>query len=158
MPDVVVVGGGISGLACAWRLQHAGLNVLVLEASQQVGGVIRSHRIDGYLVESGPNTILPTPATVGIVQEAGLEAEVVTAPSNSSRYIFVGGKLRKVPFSVLSPKGFSRALLEPFIRRSDQTEETLESFFNRRFGKEVHDRLAAPFVSGIYAGDTKRQN
>ena len=156
MPDVVVVGAGISGLVCASDLRRAGLDVLVLEAAPRVGGVIRSQRIDGYLVESGPSSILPTPEATAIIHEAGLAGEVVTAPPRSPRYVYVEGRLRKVPFAVLSPGGMFRAAMEPFMPRGDQEEETLASFFTRRFGRQVHDRLAAPFVTGIYAGDTQQ--
>jgi len=154
MVDVVVVGAGISGLVCASDLRRAGLDVLVLEASPRVGGVIRSQRIEGYLVESGPNSILPTPEAMTIIREADLDGEVVTAPPRSPRYVYLEGRLRKIPFSVLSPGGVLRAAMEPFLPRGTEEEETLASFFTRRFGKQVHDRLAAPFVTGIYAGDT----
>ncbi len=130
--------------------------MLVLEAAPRVGGVIRSHRRDGYLVESGPNSILPTPEATAIIHEAGLDGEVVTAPPRSPRYVYVKGRLRKVPLSVLSLGGMFRAAMEPFVPRGREEEETLASFFTRRFGKQVHDRLAAPFVTGIYAGDTQQ--
>ncbi len=156
MTDVIVVGAGIAGLTCAWDLRQAGLDVLVLEAAPRVGGVIRSQRRDGYLVESGPNSILPTPEATAIIHEADLDGEVVTAPPRSPRYVYVEGRLRKVPLSVLSPGGMLRAAMEPFVPRGREEEETLASFFTRRFGKQVHDRLAAPFVTGIYAGDTQQ--
>ena len=60
MADVVVIGAGISGLTCAWQVRRAGLDVVLLEAGGRPGGVIQSHRIGDYIVESGPNTILPT--------------------------------------------------------------------------------------------------
>lgn len=155
MSDVVVIGGGISGLACAWQIRRAGFDVVVLEAKRRPGGVIQSHRLDGYLVESGPNSILPTRATIEFLQEAGLMEEIVVAPLKSPRFIYVNGKLRRAPW-VLSPAGTLRALAEPLMSRNrDQGDESLASFFRRRFGTEVHDRLVAPFVGGIYAGDTE---
>jgi oxygen-dependent protoporphyrinogen oxidase len=155
MPDVVVVGAGVSGLACARRLHQGGLDVLVIESDTRPGGVVQSHTEDGYLVESGPNSILPTEASVAQIADAGLADELVTAPPNSPRYIYVGGKIRRAPW-VLSPLGIGRALLEPFIPRGPEEPETVESFFTRRFGREVHDRLAAPFIGGVYAGDTSK--
>jgi oxygen-dependent protoporphyrinogen oxidase len=152
MPDVVVIGAGISGLTCARRLQKSGLDVLVIESEDRPGGVIQSHSLDGYLVESGPNSILPTAASMAEIEDAGLADELVTAPSKSPRFVYVGGKLRRVPW-VLSPPGIARAMLEPLIPRGP-ANESAKDFFSRRFGSEVHDRLAAPFVGGIYAGDT----
>jgi oxygen-dependent protoporphyrinogen oxidase len=58
--DVIVIGGGISGLACAWNLQQRGLNVIVLESQSRAGGCIGSGREQGYLVEAGPNSALDT--------------------------------------------------------------------------------------------------
>ena len=156
MPDVVVVGAGISGLTCAWQLRRAGLDVLVLEAKERPGGVISSHQVDGFLVESGPNTILPTPRTLTTINQLGLSEELVTAPPKSPRFMYFGGRLRKVPLGVLSVPGMLRALGEPLVSRGVVEEETLASFFTRRFGPEIHDRLAAPFVTGIWAGDTGR--
>ncbi len=155
MPDVVVIGGGISGLTCAWQIRRAGLNVVVLEAKTRPGGVIQSHQVDGYLVESGPNTILPTATAFEILQETRLTEEVVVAPPKSPRFIYVNGRLRKAPW-VLSPRGALRALVEPLVPgRRDDEDESLASFFRRRFGTQVHDRLVAPFVSGVYAGNTE---
>ncbi len=156
MPDVVVVGAGISGLTCAWQLRRAGLDVLVLEAKERPGGVISSHRVDDFLVESGPQTILPTPEALAVVNELGLSGDVVTAPPKSPRFIYLNGRLRKAPLGVLSVPGIFRALGEPLVSRGGAEDETLASFFKRRFGPEIHDRLAAPFVTGIWAGDTER--
>ncbi len=155
MPDVVVIGGGISGLACAWQIRRAGFEVVVLETNRRPGGVIQSHQVDGYLIESGPNSILPTPATLEILQLEGLTDEIVVASPKSPRFIYVNGRLRRAPW-VLSPVGALRALAEPLVaRKREGGDESLATFFRRRFGTEVHDRLVAPFVGGIYAGNTE---
>lgn len=167
MTDVVVVGAGLAGLACAWELARRGVEVRVLERDPVSGGVVRTHDIDGFRVEAGPNTILPTPAAMEIIREAGLGGEVVRARSGLSRLVYIGGRLRRVPW-VLSPGGLLRALGEPFIPRRGgrptrggrheglpgSEDESLEGFFTRRFGRQVHARLVVPFVGGIYAGDT----
>lgn len=155
MTDVVVIGAGIAGLCCARRLSDAGADVLVLEAGVRPGGVIRSHTTDGFLIESGPNTILPTPFASRLISAAGLDSEVVTAPRGAPRFIYLGNRLRKAPW-VLSPAGFLRALVEPFVGRGPigkDGDESFSAFVTRRLGRQVHDRLAAPFVSGIWAGD-----
>ncbi len=158
MPDVVVIGAGIAGLCCARRLSGAGVDVLVLESRTRSGGVIRSHPSDGFLIESGPSTILPTPFASRLIATAGLRTEVVTAPTGLSRFIYLGGRLRKAPW-VLSPSGFLRALAEPFVRRGpigEDGDESFSAFVTRRLGRQVHDRLAAPFVSGVWAGDPSK--
>ncbi len=134
------------------------MDVLVLEARTRPGGVIRSHPSDGYLIESGPSTILPTPLASRLIAAAGLETEVVTAPPGLSRFIYLGGRLRKAPW-VLSPSGLLRVLAEPFVRRGPigaDGDESFSAFVTRRLGRQVHDRLAAPFVSGIWAGDPSK--
>ena len=154
--DVIVVGAGISGLACAHRLQKLGFETLVLESSDRIGGVIRSERVEDYLVEWGPSSLLPTPHLFGILDELGLGSALIQAPPHSPRYVVVDRQLRKVPFGPLSPGGVTRALAEPFIRSRSTSDESIASFFRRRFGNQIHDRLVAPFVTGIYAGDTQR--
>jgi protoporphyrinogen/coproporphyrinogen III oxidase len=159
-PDVVVIGAGITGLTCAWRLQKLGFDVLVLESSNRAGGVIRTESIDGHLVEWGAGSLLPTGHTIGFLDELGLLKDLIEANPKSPRYIVVNGQMKAVPFGPLSFKGLFRALAEPFVRTKSgangNPDESVASFFRRRFGPEAHDRLAAPFVAGIYAGDTEK--
>ena len=108
-PDVLVVGAGITGLTCAYRLQKLGVNTLVLESGDRVGGVIRTERVNGYLVERGPNSLLPTPHTFGLLKELGLEDELEEADPKSPRYIVVNRRLRAIPFGPLSFGGILRA-------------------------------------------------
>jgi len=155
-PDVVVVGAGITGLTCAYRLQKLGVNTLVLESGDRVGGVIRTERVNGYLVERGPNSLLPTPHTFGLLKELGLEDELEEADPKAPRYIVVNRRLRAIPFGPLSFGGIFRALAEPMVRSKSAGDESVASFFRRRFGTQVLDRIAAPFVTGIFAGDTEK--
>jgi oxygen-dependent protoporphyrinogen oxidase len=158
MTDVVVVGAGLSGLACAWELSRRGVAVRVLERQAFPGGVVRTHDVHGFRVEAGPNTVLPTPAAMTMLREAGLGDDLIHAPAGLPRFVYVRGRLRRVPWA-LSPRGLLRALVEPLVGRREspegsEVEESLESFFTRRFGRQVHDRLVGPFVGGIYAGDS----
>jgi oxygen-dependent protoporphyrinogen oxidase len=155
-PDVVVVGGGITGLTCAYRLSKLGIEPLLLESGDRVGGVIRSERINGHLVECGPSSLLPTAHTFGLIEEFGLSEKLEEADPKAPRYIVVNGRLRPVPLGPLSVRGMFRAFAEPFIRSRSEGDESVASFFRRRFGDEVHDRLAGPFVTGIFAGDTEK--
>jgi oxygen-dependent protoporphyrinogen oxidase len=137
-----------------------GFDVLILESSDRAGGVIRSEQIKGHLVEWGPNSLLPTPHTYGLLEELGLIHDLIQAPPKSPRYIVVDGKMKVVPFGPMSYRGMARALGELFVRSNsggeESSDESIASFFRRRFGDEAHDRLVAPFVAGIYAGDTEK--
>jgi oxygen-dependent protoporphyrinogen oxidase len=159
-PDVVVIGGGITGLTCAYRLHKLGFDALVLESSSRIGGVIRTEKIDGHLVEWGPNSLLPTPHSFEFLNEIGLLPELIEANPKSPRYIVVNGEMKAVPFGPLSYSGMFRALREPFVRSksggAESTDESVASFVSRRFGREAYERMAAPFVSGIYAGDPEK--
>ncbi len=157
--DALVIGAGISGLAVAYGLQKRGLRVKLLEASSRVGGVIRSERRDGYLLEYGPNSLMAS--ATQLIEELGLQSQLVTGQQRAPRYIYADGRLQRVGLQVLfsgqllSLRGRLRLLAEPFIRGCAATaDESLEAFITRRLGREAHDRLFAPFVSGIYAGNT----
>jgi oxygen-dependent protoporphyrinogen oxidase len=163
--DVVVIGAGISGLVCAYRLKRLGLDVALVEKSGRVGGVIQSERIDGYLIERGPNSSQGTDELVALVDELGISEELVEGDPKAPAYVYFGGRLHPVPSGLgaffrsklLSLPGKLRILKEPFIavRRVD-SEESVASFARRRIGREAAERMVAPFVSGIYAGDAEQ--
>ena len=72
MPEVIIIGAGISGLTCAWKLKQLGIDAIILEATSRPGGVIRTERIKGYQIEWGPGSIQPSPAALKLIDEAGL--------------------------------------------------------------------------------------
>lgn len=156
MADVIVVGAGITGLSCAWWLHKLGFDTVVLESGPRVGGVIRTERVNDYLVEWGPNSFLPTPESFKLLDAAQLTSELLTADPRAPRYISVDRRLRKVPFGPMSASGLVRMLGEPFVRSRSFEDETVGDFFRRRVGQEAHDRLVAPFVTGVFAGDTQQ--
>lgn len=167
--DVVIVGAGISGLATAWFLHAAGISVHVVEAADQVGGVISTAKSEGFLVERGPNTTLQKPgreedALGRLLEGTGLAGVALAAnPAGKNRFILRDGKVLALPASppaFAATRAFSwgakaRLLAEPFIRRAER-EETVAQFVERRLGREFLDYAVDPFVSGVYAGDTAR--
>ena len=171
-PRVVVVGGGIAGLATAWlvrmRAAQASLPIEleVLEAEPGAGGYTRSERIDGFLCEIGPNGFLDNePRTLELVSLLGLEPRLARArPESAHRFIYRGGKLREVPAKPLAfalsdvlPLSVKlRVLLEPFVpARRDGADESVFDFGKRRLGERFAEYLLQPMVSGIFAGDAR---
>ena len=163
--DCLVVGAGVSGLASAWFLGRRGLNVRVLEAANELGGVIRSVRDGGFLIETGPNSTLARGGAFDeIVKTLGIAPELLVAnPAASRRYVVQHGApvaLPGNPLAFFTTPVFSvgaklRIFTEPFHRRAD-TEETIAQFVRRRLGPEFLDWAVDPFVSGVYAGDSER--
>ena len=163
IPTAAVLGGGISGLAAAWRLRARGVDVTLFEAAERTGGVIRSVRQDGFLVDEGPNTLVARhPAVEEAVAVLGLEGERVWAnPSADRRYVVRGGVPIPLPTSppsflttpLLSMRAKLRLLREPFVRPAESEDESLADFVRRRLGPEVLAYLANPFVAGVFAGD-----
>src|SRR5207245_512759 len=138
----VVIGAGLSGLVRAYALARSGLQVRLLEESDQPGGVVRTELRDGFLLELGPSTVRPTAELWDLVLDGRLHVAPMSAGSFlSTRLLSVRGKLR--------------VLGEPFVPAKRQ-HESVRAFFGRRLGAEVAERLVEPFVSGVFAGDASR--
>lgn len=158
--DVVIVGGGISGLAAAHWLNKQGVDVLVLEKDPEPGGTMRTVTERGFLVELGPNSALETtPLIQTLLAEVGmLEEFLVANPAGRNRFIVKHGTLHALPMSPVSFLGtplFSlgaklRLLREPFVGRAGR-EESIAEFVRRRLGDEFLEYAVDPFVAGIYA-------
>lgn len=163
--SVIVVGGGISGLACAHALKKRGVDVLVLESSNSPGGMIKSVEENDFLFEAGPQSFSTTHQLNALINDLGLSSGLVTAPAKAPRCILIKGKLREVP---LSPPAFLASSLfswstkfsllrEPFGKSVLPTDdESIANFVRRKFTNELLELLAGPFVSGIYAGDPEK--
>jgi protoporphyrinogen/coproporphyrinogen III oxidase len=166
MNDVIVVGAGLTGLACAHELRSRGLRVLVLEATRRAGGVVGTGERNGFLFESGPNTV---PAGARHVREAagklGLSDKLVTSNAEAKRrYLFKDGGLHALPGSpaallrtpLLSARAKLKILSEPLRRFRPQPhapEPTFEAFLTERIGREATRTLAGAFVRGVYAAE-----
>jgi oxygen-dependent protoporphyrinogen oxidase len=162
---VVVIGAGISGLVCAFRLKMLGVDLTLIEKSDRVGGVIQSEQIDGYLIERGPNSSQGTEELLALVEELGITSELAEGDPKAPAYVYFRDRLHQVPSGagafirsdLLSLGGKLRVFKEPFVpARREDSEESVASFSRRRIGREAAERLVAPFVSGIYAGDADR--
>ena len=163
MHDVIVIGGGIAGLTCAWQIQKSGAKTLILERECLLGGNVRTENDRGYLTERGPYSIPGFSQYVWqLIAELDLESEVVAArPEASERFVYRDGKLQAIPHGpvslfttdLLSLRGKVRLMMEPFVRGTPRNDDSAEQFFVRRFGAEATRYLAGPFVSGVYAGD-----
>ena len=113
MKSVAIIGGGITGLTAAFRLQQKNIPVTLYEASNRVGGVIQSLRHDGYLAEFGPNTLLETsPKVSAFIDDLGLSlTAALLGPNGKNRYVVRGKRLIKMPESL---PGF---IATPLLRR-----------------------------------------
>lgn len=164
--DVLILGGGISGLTLGFRLQQKGYRVLIIEGSDRPGGSISTQRGSGFCWEEGPNSFTPTPALLNLVADLNIADQLVWADARLPRYVYWDNRLLPVPMdpgsaltsSLLSVGGKFRALLGilGFVAPSFRSEETVAEFFDRQLGQEVLQRLVIPFTSGVYAGDANQ--
>ena len=155
-----IVGAGLTGLALAHELAKRGIEHVVFEADDRPGGVIRSGRVEGRLLEFGPQRARMTASLADLVAELGLEGEIVRAPSGLPLYVYAGGRLREVPFSrralvsgdLLSWRGKLRLAAEPFTGEP-RDDERVATLLTRKLGREAYERLAGPLYGGLYASD-----
>ena len=163
MRSIAVIGAGLAGLSAAWRLNAAGARVRLIERSKRVGGVVGSHRVEGYLFERGPTTVpAAAPTLRRLIEASGLQDRALfSQPGSQRRYVWRRGRLRSLtagPLGLLrsdlmSWRGKLRLLAEPFVSRpSESRDETLAEFFHRRLGAEAVDAIADPLVCGVFAG------
>jgi protoporphyrinogen/coproporphyrinogen III oxidase len=178
MSRIAVIGGGIAGLAAAHRVvelaKHKCLSIdlVLLDASQRLGGSIATERVGDFLVEAGPDSFIrEKPWALRLCERLALTSRLVSTQSDYQKiYVVHRGNLVTLPegFFLLAPtrfwpfvysplfswRGKLRMAAELFLPRGDnQQDESLGSFVRRRFGSEALERVAQPLLGGIYASD-----
>ena len=171
--DVLVIGGGIAGLAAAYELELTGLDVRLLEASTRLGGVIHTERTDGWVIDTGPDALLAQkPAAVELCRELGLGDRLISTRLPRTAYVLRDGRLCPLVegsflgfpvgvgalarSSLFTWPGKLRMACEVLVPRAHGDDESIASFTRRRFGNEALDYLGEPLLAGIHAGDAER--
>ncbi len=175
---MVVVGGGIAGLAAAHRLvelsreRGRSLQLTLLEARERLGGTIATERADGFLIEAGPDSFISEkPWALALSERIGLGGRLLRTDDRFRRtYVVHAGRLEPLPegFQLLAPArlgpffssrlfswpGKFRMVMDLLLpRRPGSDDESLGSFVRRRLGVEALERVAQPLVAGIYTAD-----
>src|SRR5665811_1789694 len=172
-PQVVVVGGGISGLATAHDIHRRlgpSVQLTVIEAGSQLGGKVATEEFSGHSVDTGPDALLVrVPAMAALLEDLGLSDQIV-APASLGAHVWSRGQLRRLPtgtlFGVpdrllpllksrlLSPAGLVRASLDLVLprRRTVSDDPSIADLVTPRLGSQVFDRLVEPLLGGVHAG------
>ncbi|PYR90209.1 MAG: protoporphyrinogen oxidase [Acidobacteria bacterium] len=169
--DLIIIGAGITGLTAAYEAQRRGLRPLVLEASARAGGLIQTDHVDGFTIEAGPDSVLAQKRhALELIRELGLGDEVLDVRPPGGAFVLRGRHLYKLPspsllgvpltwqalaqYDLLPWSARLRMALEPLVpARRSQEDESIGSFFRRRFGAATVDLIAQPLLGGIHAGD-----
>lgn len=171
---MIVVGAGITGLTAAYDLERRGIKATVIEASARAGGLIHTERVNGFVIEAGADSLLAQkPAALDLCEELGLGPEIQGIRPPGGAFVLRGGTLYALPkpsrlgipltwgalasYDLLPLAARARMAVEPWIRaRTDAQDESVASFFRRRFGAATVDLIAQPLLGGIHAGDIEQ--
>ncbi len=177
---VIVIGGGITGLSAAHRLtelsrdKNLNLEILLLEKSDRLGGVISTVERDGFTIEEGPDSFITSkPWGLNLSSRLGLDNELIETNRDKRRtYVLLHGRLVPLPdgFIMLAParimpflrtplfswRGKMRMLMDLVIPKNPPGDESLASFVRRRLGREALDRAAQPMIGGVYTADPEK--
>lgn len=167
---IVILGAGISGLACAWALRKkygSSILISIVEKSDRVGGWIHSIQKDGFLFETGPRSCRSKgagAATLQLIEELGLAANILFADPNARyRYLYKEEALQRLPHNLFSfltspilKEVVSALWHDLWTPKQSLSDESIYSFISRRLSPSIASNLMDPLVSGIYAGDIKQ--
>jgi oxygen-dependent protoporphyrinogen oxidase len=178
MNRLIIIGGGIAGLAAAYYANKnvPDVGITLIESGAQWGGKITTDRVpfeDGhFIIEGGPDTFLATkPWAVALCKELGLGERLHgTNPSRKSTYVLNKGRLLPLPdgLAMMIPSDIPSILRSRLISwfgkarmgldflqpaKAVNGDESLGAFVSRRLGREAYESLIEPLMSGIYAGD-----
>ena len=173
-PLVAIIGGGITGLSAAYELHRRGAPFILFERANRLGGVIQTEFTEGFTIDGGPDSLLiQKPAALELCSELGLRERLISTLPPRTAYIFRSGQLHPLPkasvlgiptrlrsfatMPVLSVSGKIRMAMD-LIQAGDPgaRDESIGSFFRRRFGQESVAYIAEPLLAGIHAGDVER--
>jgi oxygen-dependent protoporphyrinogen oxidase len=172
--DVAIIGGGISGLTAARELCARGLRVRLLERTERCGGLIETDRTGGFVIDTGPDTLLAhKPAALALVKALGLEPDLVAPLPARTTYVVRHRVLRSLPETsalglptswrtVVGARAFSwhgrvRMAAEVCLPSAPPPgDESIGSFVRRRFGREAEAYVAEPILAGLHRGDASR--
>jgi oxygen-dependent protoporphyrinogen oxidase len=170
---IVIVGGGITGLAAAFEAARRGVACVVLESSAAPGGLIRTERAGGFTIDAGPDSLLvQKPAAIQLCEELGLSGQLMTTRKPRTAYVLRDGRLHALPspsilgiptslaalsrYDLLDWPARLRVALEPLVPEPAPDDESVAAFFRRRFGAATVDLIAEPLLGGIHAGDVEQ--
>jgi oxygen-dependent protoporphyrinogen oxidase len=170
---ITIIGGGITGLSAAYELSRRGIPFVLLESSPRAGGLIRTERVDGFTIEAGPDSILAQKrAAIDLCEELGLGHRLIAATPPRTAFVLKRGRLYRIPspsvlgipvtmggvarYDLLPWTSRLRIALEPVVARGRGDDESVASFFRRRFGPATVDLIAEPLLGGIHAGDVEQ--
>jgi oxygen-dependent protoporphyrinogen oxidase len=170
--SVAVIGAGITGLAAAFELAERRVPFVVLEAATRAGGLILTAHVDGFTIEAGPDSLLAQkPAGIQLCEELGLGPKLISTTPPRVAFVLHASRLHAIPspsvlgiptrwrgiarYDLLPWPARARLAIEPLIRRpaSLPPDESIGSFFRRRFGDATVPLIAEPLLGGIHAGD-----
>ena len=179
-PRLIVVGGGLSGLAAAYHARECAGNAVevgVIEASERVGGVVSTERTGDFLIEGGPDSMVTDkPEAMALCRRLGLEEEIIPTQEQFRRTLIVrDGHLCPMPegFQLMAPSRLTPFLLSPILSWRGRLralkdlilprggpppggDESLADFVRRRLGNEILERIAQPMIGGIYTADPEK--
>ena len=167
---IAIVGGGISGLSAAYELSRRGIPFRLFEASDRLGGLIRTDRVDGFTIEAGADSMLAQKrAAIELCIELGLEPQLISTRMPRTAFVLRDGRLFPLPspsmlgipatlrgllqFDLLPLGARARLAVEPLVPRRVPANESIGHFYARRFGRATVDLIAQPLLGGIHSGD-----